>query len=393
MEFKKLLRILAPVLLLSHLYSTSIDTTSGVDINKSITVGSLWVLSGSTSDNALGSVAFTEGVSVTGTGNVQIGVYFPIQKQLNLRNARSATVVLTQDLHLADGCIIYCPTDGSCVITSSGPQKTIYLDGNVTISGVGTSVSSLGLVDVDIDGRGYSLNLGNNRISGALEMANQVGLHNITINNGWFDYFTNFGSFLPTLGTFTLDNVNFIIRKNMSLQLAMYGSQTPINYIIRGNTIFGNFGLYYLMNIGVIGASYFVIEENSSLTIKDSTFSSGLWVDQNDGKKKPIRFLFKSDSSQLILDNGIFENNNVHQGAVRGSLDQTITLTKGTLIVSGNSTLRATTDLFSADRTATFSLGDGVDASNDFNIIINPGATLNVVATTTNSAVIFKNVH
>jgi len=391
----------------STLYAPSLDTTSGTNMNKSLIITTSWNLDPTFTQTAMGSIAFTEGLSVTGTGQVWLGLNFPIRKQLNLRNQyATGRIILKKDLHLAEGTIIYGPNDGGVAFESpEGERRTVHLDGDVTISGqaIADSASIIGLFNADLDGHGHTLTLGANASAGAFYLSARAGLHNVTIKNCWNRYNDGYGTLVYSGASepydqngLTFENVNFIARRGMPMSFFMLGFYAPFNFIIRGNTTFGNFGDYAFFNIGPGGTSYLVIEENSSLIIKDSTLTSGLWWDLG-GTPRSIRFWFKSDTSKLILDNATFANNNniLDTGLffAQGLRDQTVTLTNGTLVVRGRSTLQATTDLLSADRTSTFSIGDGMNPNNDFHIVVEPGATLDLIAANTNSRIVINNVH
>jgi hypothetical protein len=104
--------------------------------------------------------------------------------------------------------------------------------------------------------------------------------------------------------------------------------------------------------------------------------------------------MFTSDTARIILDNGTFEVNNFYQPVYFGYyvLDTTVTLSVGTLIARGSSFLK-TDCSFNPQGRASLRLGDGIAAAADLNIIVDPGATLNLVATDINCSVIVQNVH
>jgi hypothetical protein len=183
-----------------QLQATSIDTTTGPDLDKSITVTWKWRLDAGANESALGSIAFDEGLEVVSggidpvPGIVTLGVTFPIQKILDLSTdwiPGKRYISLTQDLHLGDGLVIYLPDlvgggipFGDLYLGSySGEQRTIYLDGDVSLDSLGQTV--LQLENVIIDGQGHKLTLGVTQRDGAIR-CNNVVLRNMTLINHFF---------------------------------------------------------------------------------------------------------------------------------------------------------------------------------------------------------------
>jgi len=400
MVLKQLLCFITAIAFLGRgaVNGTSIDTTTGADLNKAKIVTSLWNLDANYTETAIGVINFTEGLRLTGTGSTWVGVQLPIEKQLIFRTAYRPKIRLKNALHLGEGTVIYCAQDSE-IYSEDGEKYVIYLDGNITVSGYNPGDQAyLYLHDVIVDGMGHSITLGNDQNSGAMMIGPNVTLRNVTLKNVWWDL--NGGTFalsgidLPfDENTLTLENVDFQARRGKAVGLLMQGLFTPYAYRIRGNVRFGNFGEYFLFS-SYTGASQFIIEDNATLTIDNSSFYVGPAIMDD---MSLIQIIFQSNTSRILLKNSFFglypKRMNVvgHWFYPAGSQD--LPLTKGTIIAEGDCTLGARTDLQSGNKNATIYIGSPDTSDNDFNIQVNAGSTLNLVSTTTNSLVLFFNVH
>jgi len=396
----------------SACYATSIDTTSGLLLDTSQFVIDYWALDANFNETAVGAIAFTQGLRTTGTGWVWLDVAYPIYQTLDMSNA-TGNIKLYGDLHLADKVILQCNEPYGIIKTPvDQPRKVIYLDGNVTLSGnnskSGGDISGLVLENVILDGQGHTLFLGQTPQGGALIIGSNVTLRNVTIKHAWCDQTS--GSFLLFEGTVLpeaatmdciLQNMTFEQRVGQPLSFGRIPTALERRIVIDGTVTFkgavGNehpWGEYYGVRDGEFNVPI-IVHDQSSLIVESGALLRGWYTSPSYGPfyQHDVGIYFDSDSSRLILNDsvyGVYNPANSRAG-YDGMLELTTTLTRGTLIVRGASQLRVDAQLLKGGRSVLF-IGDN-NVADDFNIIIDPGARLDVIGTNTNCSVVFRNVH
>jgi hypothetical protein len=373
----------------------------------------------SAGDYAYGSVEFREGVLFNATSlwtTNTLSISLPLCKSMTFSGGAvspyyGVRIFLQHDLHL-DG------RNGNFLIDFSnlqrnfnyayilgddngtGEQPTIYLDSDVTVSGYRKISNQLFLENLVVDGQGHVMDF-THCIQGGVSAKNCT-FKNVILKNVW-DVFSRVagvsligGNFSPSgqgisprSETLTvLDNASFIARRNHQLVFTLNGDsyEGGATIEIRNSVIFGNFGEFWIYNPYGYAANIFKITNNANLIIEDSSF--GIPREHTSGS---VPIWFESDLARMTLDNGTFVYSN-DRGFFAGARDITLTLSVGTVVVQGNSSLEAD-GFFSANGHATLLLGDGVSPAGDLNIIIDPAATLNLIATNTNGLVKLQNVH
>jgi hypothetical protein len=405
------------------IYSTTIWTRSiatyddGVgdavtDLDKAKIIRTSFVMTGS--DYLLGAVdlrggLFAGGYSVGGRPS-QIGISFPIHTSLQfIPHAPDSTAhILATDLHLcsdAGPSFLIDLTQGGGLLYSGlfAFSRTIYLDSDITVSG--PTSNGFAFYNVIIDGQGHTIDCSNS-LYGGLAPAFKLTLRNMTLKNVWYDpnmvnpgLVAGRGNFnLNSVTDIILDNVTIIAREGKPFLFGLNDFGSRINVTIKNNVRLINYGQFiiqptYYQNDA--RSSNFIISENSSLSVENSTLSiRPLYVYSGVTTYNAMNFMLQSASSQIVLDNGILEvdaNNELNAyGAY--ALDTTLTLSVGTLVVKGNSSLIASS-LLAQNGRGSIRLGNGVNTSGDMNIIIDPGATLNLIATNVNCSVKLQNIN
>ncbi len=411
MKMQRWIVFCIPFLITVRLFAPNIDTTSGPNLDKSMTITALWTLNAG--EHAYGSVAFKEGLQMNGVGTNNLDVYFPVEKSLDLRNG--LLTLLNGDLHIAEGTIIYSAAPFSYMRTpaSNVRPSVIYLDGDVTISGdsasAGGDVCGLTIDNVIIDGQGHSLILGPNERSGALFFGNNVTIRNVTLKNSWCDLasgtFLKSAGFVPGFATndCILENVDFSLRPGLPM---CFGS-IPANartqrliinktVLIRGTgVVLPSFGTQFGVRNGEFNMPI-IIRDNANLVLENTQMLKGwfTWSGYGPGYglQEWVDLFFETERSQLTLNNSTLAIFNTPFHAIyQGERDITMTLTQGTILVEGASSL--VSDSQFPQSVSTLYLGDGSDPNNDINIIITPGATLSLEATNTNCLIVMQNVH
>ncbi|MFA6263876.1 MAG: hypothetical protein WCW33_05910 [Candidatus Babeliales bacterium] len=378
--------------------ATSYDTTSGVDLNKAIVVAAQIPMSG---DVLLGTVEAKAGINLSGSAT--IGTNLPVRKSIVFNGFTG--ILMTNDLHLAGD-------NGSFLLDNSASagyfgtsivgnnQYTIYLDSDVTISGI----YPIYLSDVIIDGQGHEIDFTHSINGGVVLSRNGAIIKNVTLKNVWFSQESGTGNFLIEgansdfdSSTVTFDNVNIIARKfhpfAFDFNAADYPDVVAHQHInIKNNVVLSNFGNFTINNrfSGPSGFGLFTILNNSNLVVENSTLSLGT-TSIITSPDHVLFFVFESDTAGLVLNNAAFvvDNNNFDNNF---AFDATVTLSVGTIMVKGNSYLEADS-LLRRNGKSSLRIGSGVSTAGDMNIIIDPGATLNLVSTNTNCSVKLQNVH
>jgi hypothetical protein len=378
--------------------ATSYNTTTGGDLNKAIVVTSELLMSGT--DAIIGTVELRGGLrtlALNGPGTMATNL--PIGKSITFRGGSSNIINLLGNIHLdgLGGSFLLDTSASSGIVAFDvnkiNPTQTIYLDSDVTVSGN----NPVELRNVNIDGQGHLIDFSNS-LNGGLVIWGTCTFKNVTFKNVWFSPETGFGNFFIQgtsgdfgLTTITFDNVNIIARKFNPFMF--YFSDTRQYMYIKNNVLLSNFGNFIIFNnfdSGGTAFGIFKIFSNSSLIVDNSTLALGTTsiVPSTDHR---LFFNFESNTAQLELDNGTFvvDNNNFNNNY---ATDVTVTLSVGTIIVRGNSYLEANSLLLRNGK-ASLRIGDGVSAAGDMNIIIDPGATLNLVSTNTQCSVRLQNTH
>ncbi len=396
---------------MNSVLSRSVTTLSGPDLNKAIVYTTEFVMTGT--DFAYGMVELDAGISVSGGGS--IGIDGSIKKQI--RFLSDSTIRLTQNLHLEgfrgsfllDTSLV---SDDDCEISSLGqPLYTLYLDSDVTVSS-GAHIrrkQNIKLENIIVDGQGHTIDFANSLYCGFVLGVN-VTLKNMMIKNAWYyvDPMTLEGrgnfQLITFAGSTTFDNVQFLVRKFQPLEFVLAGITGPgfdfrrkLN--IKNNVLLGNYGQYGIWSFGwgYPANSMVIIDNNSNLIVQDSSLIFNRYYNSDlANPKAPLQLVFQSNTSFLTIDNSIvgLDNDNIFPSIADHPFetDLTLTLSVGTINVKGNSILQANS-LLARNGKATLKIGDGLSASGDMNIIINPGATLNLVATNTNCSVRLENLH
>jgi hypothetical protein len=397
---------------MSLLLSRSITTLSGPDLDKAKIITYEFVMTGT--DYAYGMVEFDEGITVSGGGISPIGIDGSIKKQI--RFLAEKEIDLAQNLHF-DGfrgsfLLDMSLANDECSIRGpSQPLYILYLDSDVTVSS-GDQIrrkQNILLENIIIDGQGHTIDFANSLHCGFILGVN-VTLKNMMLKNVWYQLdpitFESRGNFqlLTLAGNTTFDNVQFLARKFQPLEFVLSGITGPgfdfrRKLSIKNNVLWGNYGQYAIWSFGwgYPANSMFIIDNNSNLIVQDSSLIFNRYYDSDLTKPKaPLQVVFQSNTSFLTIDNSIvgLTNDNVFPDGSDHPFetDLTLTLSVGTINVKGNSTLQADS-LLARNGKATLKIGDGVSAASDMNIIINPGATLNLVSTNTNCSVKLQNVH
>lgn len=395
------------------LFAPSIDTTTGTNLDKSMTITALWTMDAGMTQTAFGSVAFRQGLRVTGTNEYALlNVYFPIEKQLNLQNG--GNLKLHGDLHLDGNLIVYCDAPYSVIRTPTElDRKVIYLDGDVTISGnsakVGGDVSGLILENVILDGQGHRLILGETNRSGALYLGDNVMLRNVTVQNAWFDMIT--GSFSlydsllePYAETFdvTLDNVEFSLRAGLPLCFGRF-PVSALRRILIDRTVHIQSATtqslpYAGQTYGILPGEFnvpIIIRDQANLILENTQLIKGWYISDFYGpmyKQERASIFFNSDLARLTLYNSILGTyNQANRAGYVGALETTLTLTKGTIVIQGASAILA--DAQFPQSRSRISFGDGTSSANDINIIVSAGAKWDFESTSTNCGIIIQNKH
>jgi hypothetical protein len=404
--------------------ATSVNTLSGGDLDKCKIFTTPFSMSAG--DSAYGSVEFREGVLFNATSlwtTNTLSISLPLCKSMTFSGGSwgayyGIRIFLQHDLHLdgRNGNFLIDLTNlypGPASVANyayilgddnaTGKQPTIYLDSDVTISGYRRySGGLLFLENLIIDGQGHVMDF-THCIQGGVAATNCT-FRNVILKNVWNAFsrdasvaFAIGGNFRPTFGGISdqmetivavFDNVNFIVRRNHQFVFILngYEHQGGSRIEIRNNVILGNYGEFWIYNPYGYALNLFKITNNANLIIENS--SLGIPREHISGSM-PI--WFESDLAQMTLDNSTFVYSN-DRGFYAGARDITLTLSVGTVSVQGNSSFEAD-GWFSANGHATLLLGDGVSPAGDLDIIIEPGATLNLVATNTNGLVKLQNVH
>ncbi len=390
-------------------YNDGLDAVT--DLDKAKIVDYEFVMTGS--DYILGAIELRKGLIFggyhAGPSNSQIGISLPIHDHLKFRKlVNTPQAIIVSNVHFegdTDDFLIDLTESYGYFSAELFDGRTIYLDSDVTVSGpAGNYFAFTGI----LDGQGHTIDFSNSLYGGFFPYG-ACTFKNVTLKNVWYEAdepilgdFSGRGNFLSIQpSTITFDNVSIIARKGKSFLFGLLDFGTPLNVIIKNNVRLINSGesgefivqQTYFADDAI--PSNFIISSNSSLSIENATLSfRSPFVYSGFTTYRPLNLISESSSAQIVLDNGIIEADARNLGNESGmyAFDTTLTLSVGTLVVKGNSSLIASS-LLTRNGRGSIRLGNGVNASGDINIIVNPGATLNLVATNTNCSVKLQNVH
>jgi hypothetical protein len=412
-----IIKVFCPIIFFfsNQVYSRSITTLSGTDLNKAIIVTYEFVMTGS--DYITGAIELKEGLIAGGyiaPAWPLIDISFPIHNKIEFHNFGSTPEMMTNsDLHLVgdDGNFLIDIHNTNAYLHpyyTTNNESTIFLDSDVTVSGndYWLSLGDFNMnVHLIIDGQGHTIDF-SHCLYGGVALSGKCTFKNLTLKNVW-SIFDQTDPFADSIGNFRLsnfstsvifDNVTVIARKNKPFGFKLTNNFHSPSLIFKNNVRLINGSEFLAQTLhaaNLASTSHIVITENSNLTIENSTFGVlPAYVYAGVSTYHPLNIIFANDSSQIILDNAIFLINGDNPAVFPGffALDTTVTLSVGTIVVNGASSL-IVDSLLARNGRASLYLGDGVTSNGDMNITINPGATLNLEAMNTNCSLALQNVH